>query len=81
MLLHLSYLEMGGMRVLTASQINFFQKSCLTFKGHQHQNQKPSLRINFLPRKFSVALQNLKIDIYLKLRALILSAITNVAFN
>ena len=52
MLSHLSCLEMGGMRLLTSSQLDFFPKSCLIFKGHQHQNQKPSLRINFLPRKF-----------------------------
>ena len=39
MLLHLIWLEMGNMRLLTASHLNLSFKKCLTFGGSQHQTQ------------------------------------------
>ena len=37
MLLHLSWLEMGNTRLLTASHLDLSFKKCLTFGGPQHQ--------------------------------------------
>ena len=39
MLLHLSWLEMGNTRLLTASHLDLSLKKCLTFGGVQHQTQ------------------------------------------
>ena len=39
MLLHLSWLEMGNTRLLTASHLDLSFKKCLTFEGPQHQTQ------------------------------------------
>ena len=39
MLLHLSWLEMGNTRLLTASHFDLSLKKCLTFGGPQHQTQ------------------------------------------
>ena len=39
MLLHLSWLEMGNTRLLTASHLDLSFKKCLTFGGPQHQTQ------------------------------------------
>ena len=39
MLLHLSWLEMGNMRLLIASHLDLSLKKCLTFGGPQHQTQ------------------------------------------
>ena len=39
MLLHLSWLEMGNTRLLTASHLDLSFKKCLNFEGPQHQTQ------------------------------------------
>ena len=39
MLLHLSWLEMGNTRLLTASHLDLSLKKCLTFGGKQRQTQ------------------------------------------
>ena len=39
MLLHLSWLKMGNMRLLITSHLNLSLKKCLTFGGPQHQTQ------------------------------------------
>ena len=39
LLLHLSWLEMGNTRLLTASHFDLSLKKCLTFGGPQHKTQ------------------------------------------
>ena len=39
MLMHLSWLEMGNTRLLTASHLDLSLKKCLTYGGPQHQTQ------------------------------------------
>ena len=59
MLLHLSWLEMGNMRLLIASHLDLSFKKCLTFGGATTPDAV-NISDNFSQREFAAALQHLK---------------------
>ena len=61
MLLHLSWLEMGNTRLLTASHLDLSFKKCRTFgEPQQLYTYIVNISNNFLQREFTAALQHLK---------------------
>ena len=61
MLLHLSWSEMGGTRLLTASHLDLSHKKCLTFGLWRVTIPDPvNISETFSQRKFAAALQHLK---------------------
>ena len=60
MLLHLSWLEMGNTRLLTASHLDLSLKKCLADLWRATAPDPVNISDTFLQRKFTAALQHLK---------------------